>query len=194
MIQKKLDNSYYLSDDVVAVAKDLIGKELHVQTDVVHRSGIIVETEAYSYLERGCHAYDNKRTTRTETLFHEGGIAYVYLCYGIHHLFNIVTNARDKAEAVLVRAVQPNHGFSQNELRPASRITSGPGKLSRSLGINMNHNKISLKGDTIWITDSVNNSIEIVASKRIGIDYAGEDAELLWRFSAKNSPWVSKKI
>ncbi|MTI40617.1 DNA-3-methyladenine glycosylase [Fulvivirga lutimaris] len=194
MVQKKLDNSYYLADDVVALAKDLVGKELHVKTDLGHRSGIIVETEAYSYLEKGCHAYDNKRTARTEPLFMAGGVAYIYLCYGIHHLFNIVTNAEDKAEAVLIRAVQPNIGFEPEELKPSSKITSGPGKLSKVLGIDLNLNKISLTGDTIWLTDAVDNSMDVLASKRIGIDYAGEDANLLWRFTAKNSPWISKKI
>ncbi|MEQ9167055.1 MAG: DNA-3-methyladenine glycosylase [Fulvivirga sp.] len=194
MVQKKLDNSYYLADDVVALAKDLVGKELHVKTDLGHRSGIIVETEAYSYLERGCHAFDNKLTARTEPLFMTGGIAYVYLCYGIHHLFNIVTNIEDKAEAVLIRAIQPNLGFDPEELKPSSRITSGPGKLSKALGIGLNHNKINLTEDTIWLTEPVGNSVDVVASKRIGIDYAGEDANLLWRFTAKNSPWISKKM
>jgi DNA-3-methyladenine glycosylase len=194
MAQLKLDNSYYSGNDVVALAEDLIGKELHVNTDAGYKSGIIVETEAYSYLEKGCHAYDNKLTARTEPLFQQGGIAYVYLCYGIHHLFNIVTNRQDVAEAVLVRAVQPKNGFSEKELKPISKITSGPGKLSKSLGINMHHNKIKLTGDTIWLTDGVDTSWEVASSKRIGIDYAGEDANLLWRFVAKDSPWISKKI
>lgn len=194
MLQKKLDNSYYLANDVVAVAEDLIGKALHVQTDTGYKSGIIVETEAYSYLERGCHAYDNKLTTRTEPLFQEGGIAYVYLCYGIHHLFNIVTNKKDVAEAVLVRALEPNIGFSHEDLQPKSRITAGPGKLSKVMGIDLSYNKISLISDTIWLTNGVDKQMEVVSSKRIGIDYAGEDADLLWRFTAKNSPWVSKKI
>ena len=194
MSEKKLDNSYYTTNDVVALAKDLIGKELHVKTDASCRSGIIVETEAYSYLERGCHAYDNKRTNRTEPLFNEGGIAYVYLCYGIHYLFNIVTNKKDKAEAVLIRALQPNIGFDANAKKPSSRITAGPGKLSKVMGIDLSHNKLRLTEDTIWLTESVDNSLKIEASKRIGIDYAGEDANLLWRFAAKNSPWLSKKL
>jgi DNA-3-methyladenine glycosylase len=194
MSEKKLDNSYYTTNDVVALAKDLIGKELHVKTDASYKSGIIVETEAYSYLERGCHAYDNKRTNRTEPLFNEGGIAYVYLCYGIHHLFNIVTNKKDKAEAVLIRALQPNSGFDANAKKPSSRITAGPGKLSKVMGIDLSHNKLRLTEDTIWLTESVDNSLKIEASKRIGIDYAGEDANLLWRFAAKNSPWLSKKL
>ena len=194
MSEKKLDNSYFMANNVSALAKDLIGKELHVKTDGSYMSGIIVETEAYSYLERGCHAFNNKRTARTEPLFHDGGIAYVYLCYGIHHLFNIVTNEKDKAEAVLIRALQPNIGFDATLLKPSSRITSGPGKLTKALGVNLNHNNINLTGDTIWLTDTVYNSIEIESSKRIGIDYAGEDANLLWRFTTKNSPWVSKKF
>lgn len=182
----KLNKSYYLNDDVVAIAKDLVGKELVLSNNGIVKSGLIVETEAYSYKERACHAYDFRNTKRTETLFHEGGIAYVYLCYGIHYLFNIVTNKKDYPEAVLIRALEPVTGIANK-----SRITSGPGKLTKALDIDLSYNESSLVKDNIWIED--NGVIpEIEISSRIGVDYAGEDAKLPWRFSIKNNKWVSK--
>ena len=182
----KLNKSYYLNDDVVVIAKDLVGKELFVRNKGETKSGFIVETEAYSFKERACHAFDFKRTKRTETMFKEGGVAYVYLCYGIHHLFNIVTNERNYPEAVLIRAIEPKSGLADKP-----RLTSGPGKLTRALGISIDHNSESLTGNAIWIED-VGIRPEIEISARIGVDYAGEDAKLPWRFSIKNNKWVSK--
>lgn len=175
-----------MNDDVVAIAKDLVGKVLFVNNGDLIKSGVIAETEAYSYKERACHAYNFRHTNRTSTLFEEGGKAYVYLCYGIHHLFNIVTNKKDYPEAVLIRALEPQNGIENK-----SGITSGPGKLTRSIGIVMQHNQTDLTGDQIWIEDQ-GLIPHIVESKRIGVDYAGEDADLLWRFSIKNNRWVSK--
>jgi DNA-3-methyladenine glycosylase len=189
----KIKKSYYQTDDVVGAAVDLIGKVLYTSFGGQLKAGIIVETEAYSYKEKACHAYNNKKTNRTKTLFEEGGMAYIYLCYGIHHLFNVVTNKKDKAEAVLIRAVEPYHGFTDLELNPKSRITSGPGKLSKALGITTNLNEASLTGNEIWLSDEgIVKGID--QSTRIGVGYAKEDALLPWRFTAKENLWVSKGI
>ncbi|HNP19710.1 MAG TPA: DNA-3-methyladenine glycosylase [Fulvivirga sp.] len=187
----KIKNAYYQTDDVVGAAKDLIGKVLFTSVNGVLKSGVIVETEAYSYKEKACHAYQGKRTNRTQTLFEEGGIAYVYLCYGIHHLFNIVTNERGIAEAVLIRALEPIKGFAQEELNPKMKITSGPGKLSKAMGITTALNRESLTGNRIWLEDQGITINRVDDSPRIGVDYAQEDAQLLWRFTAKDNQWLS---
>lgn len=196
---EKLRPSFYLGDDVTDLAMKLLGKILWTNIDGQITSGIVVETEAYSYLEGACHAHMNRRTKRTETLFAEGGTAYVYLCYGIHHLFNIVTNRDGIAEAVLIRAVEPYEGKEiMQERRGRSlrdnQLTSGPGKLSQALGISTRNNSISLLGDKIWLSHGITiaeNSI--IRDVRIGVDYAGEDALLPWRFLVKDNPYISVK-
>ena len=188
---KRLEKTFFMKNDVVGLAHDLIGKILVTNINDHTKSGIIVETEAYSYKEKACHAYNNKRTKRTETLFKEGGTVYVYLCYGIHHLFNIVSNIEGKAEAVLIRALQPQNGFSSDEINAKKKVASGPGKLSKAMGINIVHNNLSLLGNTIWIEDQLIDMPGIEKSKRIGVDYAAEDADLLWRFTAKTNKWIS---
>lgn len=192
----KLPQSFYQRSNVVQVAKDLIGKRLITNVNDMLTSGIIVETEAYSYKERGCHAYKGP-TERNKVMFEKGGISYVYLCYGMHHLFNVVTNQSGKADAVLIRALEPELGMDlmmeRMKVNSIKRITSGPGKLTKALGITKSWNGVDLLGDQLWIEegDKVSSS-KIKADARIGIDYAGEDALLPWRFSIKDNKWVSK--
>jgi DNA-3-methyladenine glycosylase len=182
---------------VVKIAREVLGKVLFTRVNGEISAGMIVETEAYSSKERGCHAFNGK-TERNKIMFEEGGVAYVYLCYGIHHLFNIVTNGKGKADAVLIRALQPWKGeelmMERMKVKSLKRITSGPGKLTKALGIDRDCNGKDLRGSEVWIED-VGEKItkkNCVASPRIGIDYAGEDALLPWRFSVKGSEWVSK--
>lgn len=194
----KLERDFYQRDDVVAISRELLGKVLVTRLGGVLTSGIIVETEAYSWKERGCHAFGAKLTPRTSVMFREGGRAYVYLCYGMHHLFNVVTNREGIADAVLVRALEPLEGIPEMVARRGSSVrynhlTSGPGKLTRSLGIDRTLNGKILSDDEIWIEHRKRlpaNRVEV--SRRIGIDYAGEDALLPWRFTIKGNPWVSK--
>ncbi len=194
----KISEHFYQRQNVVKIAQQLLGKTLftNIQGDIT--GGIIVETEAYSFKEHGCHAYDNRKTERNKVMFESGGISYVYLCYGIHHLFNVVTNQLGKADAVLVRALEPTMGYELMKTRmkvsSLNRITSGPGKLTKALGINRSHNGKNLEGIEIWIEDmklSINPK-NIVSSTRIGIDYAGEDAMLPWRFTIRDNQWISK--
>jgi len=160
---------------------------------------IIVETEAYSHTEKGCHAYNNRMTTRNEVMFNEGGHAYVYLCYGIHYLFNVVTNKNGIGDAVLIRALEPLKGvdimMKRTGVKEPARITSGPGKLTKAMGIDRGLNGKSLLGREVWIeeNDARLTGASIQASPRIGIDYAGKDAELPWRFTIKDNPWISRK-
>lgn len=163
--------------------------------------GVIVESEAYSgAVDKASHAFRNKLTNRTKTMFETGGIAYVYLCYGIHHLFNIVTNREGYADAVLIRAIQPVSGIKsilkrRNASKDSITLTNGPGKLSKALGIDMAYNGMDLLSNYIWIEDNGYEvtSDQIVVSKRVGVDYAEEDADLPWRYYIKNNNWISKK-
>ncbi|HRG09850.1 MAG TPA: DNA-3-methyladenine glycosylase [Cyclobacteriaceae bacterium] len=192
-----LEPQFYQQSNVVAVARKLLGKVLITRINGEVTAGRIVETEAYSYKERGCHAYNNKQTQRNEVMFAGGGVAYVYLCYGIHNLFNIVTNKTGKAEAVLIRALEPVAGeeimLARMNTKKLDRITSGPGKLTRAFAIDRSLNGISLVNSEITIENATPiNSKKIVATTRIGIDYAGTDALLSWRFYVKDNEWVSK--
>lgn len=193
----KLTNSFYQGENVQKIARQLLGKVIVTRINKILTSGIIVETEAYSYKEKGCHAYNNLRTPRTEIMFQDGGVAYVYLCYGIHHLFNIVTNVADKAEAVLLRAVEPIEGEATMIKRSKSknRITSGPGKLTKALGIDRSFNGKQLTHNEVWLEDRgiKITQRQIVSTKRIGIDYAAEDADLLWRYYIKDNAWISRR-
>jgi DNA-3-methyladenine glycosylase len=199
VLEMKLNEDFYQSSNVVKIARDLLGKALYTRIGGIVTGGIIVETEAYSWKERGCHAYGARKTARNEIMFQEGGFAYVYMCYGIHFLFNVVTNRVETPEAVLIRAVEPLEGLEEMKirrgiLRNPFHLTSGPGKLTKALGIGRTFNGKSLLDDEIWIEDPGTKlaSGKIVASERIGIDYAGEDARLPWRFSVRGNAWVSK--
>ncbi|MDH5598434.1 MAG: DNA-3-methyladenine glycosylase [Cyclobacteriaceae bacterium] len=189
----KLGKEFYINGEVTDLAKELLGKYLYVNNSVL-TAGKIVETEAYSYKEKACHAYNNRFTKRTSIMFEEGGVAYVYTCYGIHSLFNIVTNKKGIAEAVLIRAIEPMVGQEVMKHRRGgnSDIASGPGKLTQALGISKKHNGTFLTEKEIWIESGIKVDDELIGrSKRIGVDYAEEDAKLEWRFFVKNSPFVS---
>lgn len=193
----KLEESFYLRQDVVKIAKELLGMALFTRVRGRVTAGIIVETEAYSQQEKGCHAYRGM-TERNKVMFGAGGVSYVYLCYGIHHLFNIVTNVEGVADAVLIRAMQPHlgveHMLRRIKKQSTSRIGSGPGKLTKAMGIDRSFNGKYLLSDDVWVEDiriKLAKS-KIMVSKRIGIGYAGRDALLPWRFSIKDNLCVSK--
>ncbi|WP_337965347.1 DNA-3-methyladenine glycosylase [uncultured Flavobacterium sp.] len=196
----KLQFSYYLNQDVLFLAKDLLGKVLFTQIDGEITAGIIVETEAYfGVQDKASHAYGGRRTDRTETLYNQGGISYVYLCYGIHNLFNIVSSVEGEPHAVLIRAIEPLIGKDIIELRRKMAITkaaisSGPGSAAKALGIDRSFNGKDLAGEEIWIEDHGirYTDDQIVAVPRVGVAYAQEDALLPWRFCIKDNKYVSK--
>jgi DNA-3-methyladenine glycosylase len=199
-LRKKLTNDFYQRRDVVKIARELLGKALFTNIDGVLTGGIIVETEAYSWKEKGCHAYNGRKTERNAIMFEEGGHTYVYLCYGMHYLFNVVTNVKGVADAVLIRAIEPMAGIPEMTVRRGKisspyQLTSGPGKLSKALGIQRNLNGKLLVENEVWIEEVSSTKYrpgQIIASPRIGIDYADEDAKLPWRFHLKDNRWVSK--
>ena len=196
---KKLDYSFYGRDDVVKIARELLGKLLITRFEEGLSSGRIVETEAYrGVVDRASHAYGGRRTRRTEIMYGEAGTAYVYLCYGIHHLFNVVTNKKDVPHAILIRALEPIEGIPlmlQRTGKPRAdhTLTRGPGNLSRALGLQTPHTGSSLSGDQIFIADDGYRVPRgrIGISPRIGVDYAAEDARLPYRFFIKGNPYVS---
>ena len=195
----KLSKDFYLQPNVLGIGKDLLGKILVTKINNKITSGIICETEAYNgIIDRASHAFGNRRTPRTETMYADGGIAYIYLCYGIHHLFNVVTNIKNVPHAVLIRGIHPLDGIAEilkrkklsalkkNMGPPGLTIRTGigPGNVSTCLGLHTRFDKTSLQGNKIWIEDrqiKVNKK-DIIIGPRVGVDYAGEDARLPYRF------------
>ena len=196
----KLPRSFYLREDVIQVAKDLLGKYLFTRIDGLLTGGIITETEAYAGVEdRASHAFGGRRTARNEMMYAVGGTAYVYLCYGIHSLFNVVTNEKEIPHAILIRAIHPTHGIDtmlrrrrMTELR--KNLSGGPGTVAEALGIRIDHSKSNLIGKEIWIEDKgiVVTNKDIALSKRIGCESAGEAADYLYRFVFDARKYASK--
>lgn len=194
-----IPESYYSNPDTIAISRDLLGKFLITNFGEGLTTGMIVETEAYlGKDDKACHAYGGRHTNRTQTMYLPGGRAYVYLCYGIHHLFNVVTNIEGEPHAVLIRAVEPIEGIGIMITRRSKKklersLTAGPGAASAALGIKTDHSGHLLMDTPIWIED---RGIEIkaqniIASARVGVGYAGEDALLPYRFRIADSKWTS---
>jgi DNA-3-methyladenine glycosylase len=196
----KLSEAFYTRPDPVQISRELLGKYLFTNINGILTGGIIVETEAYNgRTDKACHAHLGRRTTRTEVMYHTGGVAYVYFTYGMHHLFNIVTNEAGYADAVLVRALEPTVGIEEMLLRRGLqkqeyRLTAGPGVMCQALGITRDLYGEELQGNKIWLEDQnlMVPDEDIVSGPRVGIAYAQEDALLPWRFSIRNNPWVSR--
>lgn len=196
----KLGLRFYRREDVVAIARELLGKYLLTRLGGAEvTGGPIVETEAYAGPEdRASHAHGNRRTARTETMFREGGVAYVYLCYGMHCLLNVVTHGEGVPHAVLIRAIEPRIGVKTMMARRRRReldrrVAGGPGMLTEALGVGLECNGCSLTGTGIWMEDRGDRiaARDVVAGERVGVQYAGPDAALPWRFRIRNSPWTS---
>ena len=184
-----LPESFYVRSDVVKIAQQLLGKVLVTCIDNCPTAGIITETEAYAGVtDRASHAFGGRRTKRTETMYMQGGVAYVYLCYGLHCLFNVVTNKTDIPHAVLIRSIEPLEGHEEINRRLAAKKMkpggNGPAKVAVALGISLGHDKTILHSSTIRIEDhGIKIPVKkIIAGPRIGVDYAGADALLPYRF------------
>ena len=202
VIMKKLSLSFYQRPNVIQVAKELLGKILVTKWDGIETSGRIVEVEAYNgVIDKASHAAGGRRTNRNEVMYGKGGFAYVYLCYGIHHLFNVVTNEKEIPHAILIRALEPIKGVDvmlerTGKVKLDNTLTRGPGNVSKALGISFKHHSgHSLLSKDLFITedDFIPNKKSIGASPRIGVDYAGEDTKLPYRFFIKGNPFVSGK-
>jgi DNA-3-methyladenine glycosylase len=199
---RKLKIDFYQRSDVIKIAKELLGKILVTKWNGIETSGRIVEVEAYNgVVDKASHASGGRRTNRNEVMYGEGGSSYVYLCYGIHHLFTVVTNRPETPHAILVRALEPIKGIDVMLERTGKKkldntLTKGPGNVSKALGISFKqHSGLSLLSKELFIAE---DDFELskknkVASPRIGVDYAGEDALLPYRFFIKGNPFVSGK-
>ena len=201
-----IDKEFY-NRSAIDVANDLLGKVLVREVDGRILKGKIVETESYiGAIDKACHAYNGRRTKRTEILYSDCGVAYVYFIYGLYDCFNVVTNEKDVAEAVLIRAIEPLNEFDyisqvryKKQFKELSKtqiknLTNGPSKLCLAYLIDkdLNGDKLYEQGK-IYLEESEENDFEIVKTKRIGIDYAEEAKDFLWRFYIKDNDFVSKK-
>ena len=199
-MSKESPLSFYRQTDVVRIARQLLGKSLFTETKGMVTGGIITETEAYAGItDKASHAFGGRRTERTQIMYRDGGYAYVYLCYGIHSLFNIVTNVEGVPHAVLIRGIFPTVGLDlmleRRQMKKAGAdFCKGPGKISKALGIHYSHTGLLLSASAvnneafkIWIEDNeiLVQDEDIISSKRIGVDYAEEDALLPYRFELK---------
>lgn len=197
----KLPYSFYQNEDVNSLAVQLLGKQLFTCIDGLITAGIIVETEAYMGVEdKASHAYGGRLTERTKTMYLNGGVSYVYLCYGIHNLFNVVTGPLNTPHAVLIRGLEPVLGLEtmlarrgMATLKP--NLTAGPGALSKALGIDRKLNAKDLMAEEIWIDDNDPAWMaqkSVVSVPRVGVAYAADHALLPWRYYIKGNRFVSK--
>lgn len=198
-ISNKIPLSFYKNKDVLAVAQSLLGKSIFTMIDGMLTGGIITETEAYAgKTDKASHAYGGRRTQRTETMYMPGGYSYVYFTYGMHHLFNIVTSLQDDPQAVLIRGIIPTEGIDIQEKRRNQNgkyLANGPAKLCQALGITLKQNCIPLSEDVIWLQDQeeIIKQTDIIICPRVGVDYAGEDALLPYRFIWNHPDYKSAK-
>lgn len=197
---KKLPLSFYDRTDVVAVAKELLGKIVCTNIDGKFTSGRIVETEAYvAYVDKASHAFGGRRTTKNEHMYEGPGKTYVYICYGMHQMLNVVTNKKNIPDAILIRAVEPMQGIETmlrrtGKLKLDATLTKGPGNVGKAFGISKIHSALSLLDDHIYIysdKDAVIAEEDIGISKRIGVESAGPDGSLPYRFYVKGNRFVS---
>jgi DNA-3-methyladenine glycosylase len=198
---KKLPFNFYKRKNVVAIAKELVGKIVVTKFDGLTTSGRIVEAEAYvAMIDKASHAFGGRRTAKNEHMYASPGTAYVYICYGMHQMFNIVTNEKDVPDAVLIRAVEPLEGINIMLQRTGKEkldftLTKGPGNVGKALGIFKKHSGLHLLDDEIYLADDgfelKENQIGI--SGRIGVASAGADALLPYRFYVRGNKYVSWK-
>jgi len=199
---EKLPLSFYRQSNVVELAKSLIGKYFFTYIDKELCGGMIAETEAYAGItDRASHAWNGRRTARTQTMYLPGGVSYVYFTYGMHHLFNVVTAGKDIPHAILIRGIIPTEGIAVQKKRrnmPSDnkQLANGPAKLCQALGITLQHNGIPLTGNILWIAGDGTNipQEQITAAPRVGVSYAGDDALLPYRFILKHTEYFPAKI
>jgi len=198
---EKLPLSFYQRKNILLIAKELLGKILVTRWEGLETSGRIVEVEAYrGVTDRASHAYGGKRTARNEIMYAAGGVAYIYLCYGLHHLVNVVTHEAGTPHAILIRGIEPLEGKELMQKRKGGKkadpaITRGPGKLSVAMGLHTGLNGWSLQSNDFFIADDGFRfpKQSVASSPRIGVDYAGDDALLPYRFYIRGHAFVSGK-
>lgn len=198
--KSRVERSFFERTDTLRVAREMLGKLLVAPDEQGNRvSGMIVELEAYlGITDKAAHSYGGRRTARNEVTYGLGGHAYVFFIYGMYYQLNFVLGPADHPHVLLIRAVEPVEGIETMRNRRGTmkdkNLTSGPGKLCIAFNIDHLLNGADLiDGDEMWVENyrTLKNS-EIEVGKRIGIDYAGEDAENPWRFWVDKNEFVSK--
>ncbi|WFR56016.1 DNA-3-methyladenine glycosylase [Anaerocolumna sp. AGMB13025] len=195
----KITREFY-ERDAVTVARDLLGLTLVHKTMEGITKGIIVETEAYmGTIDAAAHSYKSNPSGRTNVQYGEGGHAYIYLIYGMYYCMNIVTNQVEVPEVVLLRALEPVEGIELMKKRRNTEkilnLCSGPGKLCAAMGIDKENYGMDLCQNQLYLEQEAGyKQSEMIASKRINIDYAGEAKDYLWRFTIKDNKYVSVKV
>ena len=198
---KKVPLSFYDRKDVVKIAEELLGKIIVTNIDGFFTSGRIVETEAYvGITDKASHSFSGKRTAKNEHMYSAPGTAYIYICYGMHQMMNIVTNEKEIPDAVLIRAIEPLEGIDIMLKRTKKdhadkTLTRGPGNVGKALGIFKHHSGLHLLDEQIYLLDDGQKiPKEIIGiSKRIGVESAGPDGLLPYRFFVKGNKYVSGK-
>ena len=198
----RLGRSFFYRD-VTHVAKALLGQRLVRVVDGDRLAGLIVEVEAYLGIQdQAAHTYRGRRTERNKSMWSDGGYAYVYFTYGMHHCMNVVAGREGQPVAVLVRAIEPVEGFHQmyqyrGKAKGDTDLCSGPAKLCQAMHINRDLDGIDLiKNDHLFIEKTrarTYRSSHIVARPRIGVDYAGSWVTKPLRFYLKDNPYISRK-
>lgn len=192
----------FFQRDPVTLAKALLGQRLVRADDGRRVAGLIVEVEAYlGERDAAAHTFGGRRTKRNQAMWGPAGHAYVYFTYGMHHCVNIVAQREDVPEAVLIRALEPTEGLGVMRARRAAArrdrdLCSGPAKLTQALGIDLGLNGEDLVGSTrLFIERARARRVPeagVVASPRIGVDYAGGWAAEPLRFHLRDHPHVSR--
>lgn len=191
----------YFYHDTFLCLREVIGKVLVSEHNGELCAGVIVEAEAYvGAIDKACHAYDLRRTKRTEVMFGKPGVAYMYTVH-THNLLNLVTDHEGTPDAILIRAVEPFVGIEVMQQRrgyqlPLKQLTNGPGKLCDAMHITMAEYGLDLtRGKRLWLAEHPHAaSRKVWASRRIGIDYAEDFRDVPWRFFDPDSPFVSKRL
>lgn len=199
---KKLPLSFYNRKDVLKIAREMLGKVVCTYIGGELTSGRIVETEAYvGIIDKASHAFGGRRGPKNEHMYHVAATAYIYVCYGVHQMLNIVTNEENIPDAVLIRAIEPVEGLDvmairTNKLKSDPTITRGPGNVGKALGVHKRHSGVHLLDDLIYLADDgfVFPEERIGVSSRIGVESAGTDALLPYRFYVKGNRYVSGKV
>lgn len=199
---KKLPIEFYNRNNVVQIARELLGKVLVTKIEGLHTAGRIVETEAYlANGDAANHAYNGRRTTRNESMYAGPGTLYMYICYGMHQMANVVTNKAGIPDAVLLRAVEPLTGMDSMQQRTGKKVgdttlTRGPGNTAKALGLHRQHDGLLLRSTAVYIADDgfVLPATLLGISGRIGIEGAGPEAVAMpYRFYVKGNKYVSGK-
>jgi DNA-3-methyladenine glycosylase len=192
-MQNILPKEFYEKHDTLTLAKQLLGCKLVHESAEGRTAGIIVETEAYLQNDPACHAY-RKKSARNAPMFEGAGVSYVYLIYGLHHCFNIVSGAAGIGEAVLIRALEPTEGIELMQERRKTKdlrnLCSGPAKLVQAMGITMDFNFLSMDSENFYCLESQNTDYQIITTTRIGIT---QGADLPYRFYIEENGFVSRK-